>query len=54
MVPVFNERDHCRSCYLLAATGFSAFHLIFVDNASTDGSVEFIKSIRYRCLMPRR
>jgi dolichol-phosphate mannosyltransferase len=47
IVPVFNERDNLPqllSC-LQALPDFSAFHLIFVDNASTDGSVEFIKSI---------
>lgn len=47
IVPVFNERDNLPDLLarLSALPDFAQFHLIFVDNASTDGSVEFIQSV---------
>lgn len=47
IVPVFNERDNLPDLLarLRALPGFAQCHLIFVDNASTDGSMEFIQSV---------
>lgn len=47
IVPVYNERDNLPQLLarLRALPDFAAYRLIFVDNASTDGSVEFIESI---------
>lgn len=47
IVPVFNERDNLPELLtrLRALPDYERFHLIFVDNASTDGSVEFIQSV---------
>jgi dolichol-phosphate mannosyltransferase len=47
IVPVYNERDNLPELLarLRALPDFAAYRLIFVDNASTDGSVEFIQDI---------
>ena len=52
IVPVFNERDNLPqllSC-LQALPDFSAFHLIFVDNASTDDSINLLKEKFPECI----
>lgn len=47
IVPVYNERDNLPQLLarLRALPDFASFNLVFVDNASTDGSVEFIGNI---------
>lgn len=47
IVPVYNERDNLPPLLerLRALPGSSSFHLVFVDNASTDGSAEFLAGI---------
>lgn len=47
IVPIYNERDNLPQLLarLRALPDFVSFNLIFVDNASSDGSVEFIEKI---------
>jgi glycosyltransferase involved in cell wall biosynthesis len=47
IIPVYNERDNLPSLLarLQALPDASSFHLVFVDNASTDGSVEFLETV---------
>jgi glycosyltransferase involved in cell wall biosynthesis len=44
IVPVYNERDNLPSMLarLRALPGFSRYHLICVDNASSDGSADYL------------
>jgi glycosyltransferase involved in cell wall biosynthesis len=47
IIPVFNERDNLPALLqrLRAMPEATQWHLIFVDNASTDGSVEYLSNI---------
>lgn len=47
IIPVYNERDNLPLLLarLRALPDFASYNLIFVDNASTDGSAEFIDSV---------
>ena len=47
IVPVYNERDNLPLLLarLYTLPDFASYHLVFVDNASADGSAEFIENI---------
>ncbi len=48
IIPVYNERENLQPLLqrLSALPVFDALHLIFVDNASTDGSADFLAAVQ--------
>ncbi len=46
VVPVYNEKDSLVECYQRISDLDLEFHIIFIDNASTDGSLALLKSFK--------
>jgi hypothetical protein len=48
IIPCFNAKKYIKNClYSILRSSFSNYEIIIVDDGSTDGSVEWLKSIRH-------